>query len=422
MGKGGGQIQLVAEGKLDKFLNGNPNITAYKAVYKRYTRFAIESQQIYYEGTADFGKKLVFNINRSGGDLLGPLFLQVDLPEITYTNNTVASWVNSIGHALIQEISLEIGEEEVDKQTGEWMEIWTQHSIPAGKREAFNKMIGRVDGYAAPNLKGPQSLIIPLHFWFCKDSENYLPLVAIQHSQIRLVLTIRPLSQLIAPDTTSPSPPSSSTDILCPPPFNPTNISGLALWGDFVFVETDERRRFVSATHEYIIEQTQYTQPVSISPLVTSIQVGLEFNHCIKELFWYVRPDRLEGYNEWMNFSTLGESEVGTRTQLLSDAILQFDGQDRFATRNADYFRIVQPFQRHSYVPFDRYIYNYSFALQPESTQPEGSVNVTYINSVVFTFNINNNVSPGWSTTRVYGRNYNILRIIEGIAGVLFRA
>ena len=115
---GGGLLQLVAMGKQDVFLTGNPQITWFKMVYRRHTNFAIESQPMYFDGDPDFGKKLTCLVPRRG-DLLGGVFLDVSLPALTLASTGApVSYVNSIGHALIKEISIEIGEQEIDKQTG----------------------------------------------------------------------------------------------------------------------------------------------------------------------------------------------------------------------------------------------------------------------------------------------------------------
>ena len=157
MPAGGGLLQLVATGKQDAFLTGNPQISFFKMVYRRHTNFATEAQPMYFDGTANFGQRITCLIPRRG-DLLGRVYLDVTLPLIYDTNGTPLSYTNSVGHALIQEITFEVGEQEIDRQTGEWMEIWTQLTTPAGQRDALNEMIGRVEPYYPPDIKpGPKS-------------------------------------------------------------------------------------------------------------------------------------------------------------------------------------------------------------------------------------------------------------------------
>jgi hypothetical protein len=142
MPAGGGLLQLVAVGKQDLFLTGNPQISFFKMVYRRHTNFATESQPMYFDGTPNFGQRITCLIPRRG-DLLGRVYLDVTLPQLRDTSGNLLSYTNSVGHALIQEITFEVGEQEIDRQTGEWMEIWTQLTTPAGQRDALNDWSSR---------------------------------------------------------------------------------------------------------------------------------------------------------------------------------------------------------------------------------------------------------------------------------------
>ena len=410
----GGLLQLVALGKQDVFLTGNPQMTWFKMVYRRYTNFAIESQPMYFDGTPDFGKRITCNVPRRG-DLLSQIILEVTLPALHLLDGTPVSYVNAVGHALIQEVTLEIGEQEIDRQSGEWMEIWSNYTTTKDKQTAFYNMIGKVDGYSPPTLFGPLKLYIPLRFWFCKNPGLALPLVALQYHPIRINLTLRPLNQLFFSQ-------GLTTPLCTTLQVKPVSITDLMLWGDYVYLDVEERRRFVSSTHEYLIEQVQYTAPIPIAPGATSGSLRFEFNHAVRELFWYVQRDAMTRYHEYFNFSSLGTFEVGTRTDILLDAVLQLDGFDRFQVRDAGYFRLVQPWQYHTVVPEEFFMYSYSFALRPEDAQPSGSMNASRMDSMVLQVNINPTLvgSIGTLHTRIYGINHNVLRIADGFGGVLF--
>ena len=420
----GGLLQLVAQGKQDAFLTGNPQMTWFKMVYRRYTNFAIESQPMYFDGTPDFGKRITCLVPRRG-DLLSQIILEVTLPAITLTTGDPVSYVNSIGHALIQEITVEVGEQEIDRQNGEWMEIWSSYTTTTDKQTGFYNMIGKVDGFNIPNLVGPQKLYIPLRFWFCRNPGLALPLIALQYHPVRINLTLRPLSQLFySPALTSPE--CTTLEV------TPTSISELMLWGDYIHLDVEERRRFVSNTHEYLIEQVQYTSPIPVAPGATSVMLRMEFNHPLRELFWYIQRDDMTRYHEFFNYSSLGIYESGIRQDILQNTVLQLDGFDRFQVRDAGYFRLVQPWQYHTVIPEDFFVYSYSFAIQPESVQPCGSLNASRIDSIVLNVNLNPNVlgiPPGSSAPypnpptfhgRVYAINHNVFRIADGFGGVLF--
>ena len=410
----GGLLQLVAKGKQDVFLTGNPQMTWFKMVYRRYTNFAIESQPMYFDGTPDFGKRITCNVPRRG-DLLSQVLLEVTLPAITLTDGTPVSYVNSIGHALIQEITLEVGEQEIDRQNGEWMEIWSNYTTTSDKKTGFYNMIGKMDGYTPPTLFGPLKLYIPLRFWFCKNPGLALPLIALQYHPVRINLTLRPLSQLFfSQGLTTPA--CSGLEV------NPVSISSLMLWGDYIYLDTEERRRFVSSAHEYLIEQVQYTSPIPIAPGGTSGTLRLEFNHPVREMYWYIQRDDMIRYHEYFNYSSLGTYEVGDRVDMLQDAVIQLDGFDRFQSRDAGYFRLVQPWQYHTVIPEQYFLYSYSFSLRPEDVQPSGSMNASRMDSIVLQVNLNPSVinTTGTLKSRVYALNHNVFRIADGFGGVLF--
>jgi hypothetical protein len=414
MTAGGGLLQLVARGKQDVFLTGNPQITWFKMVYRRYTNFAIESMPMYFDGDPDFGKRLTCLIPRRG-DLLGAVFLEVTLPALTLAGtNEPVSYANAAGHALIAEISLDIGEQEIDKQTGEWMEIWSNLTTTWEQKFGFYDMIGKVDGYIPPTLYGPLKLYIPLRFWFCKNPGLFLPLLALQYHPIRINLTLRPLQQMFYHPNLITN--CDTTTV------NPVKITNMQLWGDYVYLDVDERRRFVSNAHEYLIEQVQYTPPLALQESANQFGLRVEFNHPLREFIFVLQRNVIAYYKEWFNYRSLPISETGRRTDLLASGILQLDGQDRFQERDAGYFRLVQPWQRHTVVPNDDFLYVYSFAIKPEDLQPTGSMNASRIDSIVWQLTTNQGTTParGNCTSRIYATNHNVLRVVDGFGGVLF--
>ena len=409
-------------------------------VYRRYTNFAVESQPMYFDGTANFGQRISCLIPRRG-DLLGKVYIDVLLPGLTLNDgsNTPVSYVNSIGNALIQEITFEVGEQQIDKQTGEWMEIWEQLTTPAGQRDALNTMIGRVDGYNIPDLiPGPASeglrLYIPLQFYFCKNPGLYLPLLALQYHPIRINITIAPLQSLFYTQQLILVPNCSLT-------VNPANITSMMLWGDYVYLDTEERRRFVSQSHEYLIEQIQYTPLIGVTASQAQVNIQTDFNHPIKEFIFVARRDFMNQVHEFFNYSSLATNEAvptpvqpffmpgQVRTDLISTALLQLDGYDRFQVRQAPYFRLVQPYDHHTTTPVQNFLYCYSLALRPEDAQPTGTLNASRIDSVNWQIVMNPNlnfpeasppVSRGPCTIRIYATNYNVFRVVNGFGGVLF--
>jgi hypothetical protein len=439
MPAGGGLLQLVSQGKQDVDLTGNPEITFFKMVYRRHTNFAVESQVMYFDGTPTFGQRITCLVPRSG-DLLGRIYLQVTLPQITLdASSTLVSYVNSIGHALIQEISIDIGEQEIDRQTGEWMELWTQLTTPASQRDALNAMIGRVDEYLPPDIipsVNGLTLMIPLQFWFCRNPGWYLPLLALQYHPIRINIKLAPLQNLFWTNTLKTDPCQQ---------VSPAQISNVMMWGDCIYLDTEERRRFVSTMHEYLIEQVQYTPPIAVTANQQVATIITDFNHPIKEFIFVAQRNDMIAHHEYFNYSSLGVSETlpatipaslsntlqpgQTRTDLITQALLQLEGQDRFKIRDASYFRLVQPYEHHTSTPVNSYIYVYSIALRPEDVQPTGTLNASRIDSVVWQIQMNNALNlpstytytKGNCTIRVYALNYNVFKIVNGFGGLVYK-
>ena len=439
MPAGGGLLQLVAQGKQDVFLTGNPQISFFKLVYRRYTNFAVESQAMYVDGTPNFGQRVTCLIPRRG-DLLGSIYLDLTLPRLTLNDgdNTPVSYVNSIGHAIIQEITFEVGEQEIDRQTGEWMELWTQLTTPASQHDALNAMIGRTYQYAPPNhIPGASSpglrLYIPLHFYFCRNPGLYLPLLALQYHPIRINITLAPLNTLFYKQDMVVGDNCVGQSFV-----NPAAITSMMLWGDYVYLDVEERRRFVSQSHEYLIEQVQYTPPMPVTAKQQSVNIRVDFNHPVKEFIFVAQRDIMQTVNEPFNYSNLAINEAvpaallpylnsgQPRTDLISTALLQLDGYDRFQVRDAPYFRLVQPYQHHTATPVTNFIYVYSIALRPEDAQPTGSLNASRIDSVNWQITMNPQldmpptVSRGNCHIRVFATNNNIFRVVNGYGGLLF--
>ena len=421
------QLQLVARGRQDVYLTANPQTTFFKQVYRRYTPFAVESIPIEFDGNADFGRRISCVIPRKA-DLLSNLMLEVDLPPLSTladvsTGAILQYWCNDIGYALIQDVSIEIGEKEIDKHTGEWLNIWGELTTPPGKRDGYNEMVGHWNVYPpGPDVAiAPLHLTIPLRFWFCGKLGAALPLIALQAHPVRLIIHLRKFNELWW-----------SEDIAetgCTPP-NPVSIERCQLFGDYVFLDTDERRRFASAEHEYLIDQLQISPPQSVAAGRTSAISSLTFNHACKEFVWVIQQARMrEELHEWFNYSNTtyeGEPDV-IRTDLLESAILRLDGLDRFYRRNAQYFRVTQPYQYHTNVP-NNYIYVYSFSLRPEDDQPAGSINCSLFSEIALDLKFAGNSCDGTNLSNeerivsVYATNYNVFRIKGGLGGLAFIA
>ena len=443
---GGGLIQLAAIGAQNVYLTGNPQITFFVAVYKRHTNFSIECIEQLFHGNSTFGKKVYCDIDRVG-DLVSDMYLVVKLPKLIpkktkditqNSDDVIISWTNSIGHALIKSIDIEIGETVIDRQYGIWMQIWSELTVNASKRDAFNSMIGKKDNFYNTLDSQEENLYIPLYFWFCMNEGLALPLIALQNHEVRVNLAIRDFNELWV-----------SNDNVFP---EPVEITSCSLYVDYVFLDDTERKFFARNTHNYLITQLQ----INSNALDTSIiykcnddrdncvrvdedyvpqngeillrksgpqdtsMVHLKFNHPVKELIWIIQTSDIltvGGGNDWFNFSSCAYGDGEQRDPLLRGKLI-IDGTDRMSDRDAKYYRLVQPYQRHTNVPVNNFIYVYSFGYHPENFQPSGTMNFSRVDSSIMEIEVIEGITR--PVMQMFATNYNILRIMGGMAGVIY--
>jgi hypothetical protein len=429
----GGLLQLAAYGAQDVYLTGNPQITFFVGVYRRYTNFAIQNVPQYFTGNATFGQKIYCQLDRIG-DLVNQTFLHVVLPELEqyyyYDENDVVVeyyWVNSIGHALIKIIEVEIGGVVIDRQYGIWMEIWMELTTPTDKIQGLNEMIGRSDSPINYNNNKELNLYIPLRFWFCKNIGLSLPLIALQAQEVRINLTIRQFEELVVSSNGLPPPPEVFSNI---------EITRCNLDVDYIFLEDTERKIFAKTNHQYLIDQVQVyatsltsnglrqdpTDPDKMDRIPELDQnFYMTFNNPVKELIWVLQNRTVlslypYGGNEWFNFSTEPyKNGVKSGEDPMVDAKILFEGQDLFDLKSAKYFRNVVPYQRHTRIP-NNFIYVYSFAINPEDFQPSGTCNFSRIDNQQIYMKISDKLIDPMIT--VFAVNYNILNVAGGMAGI----
>lgn len=409
----GALLQLAAYGVQDIYLTGNPQITFFVMVYKRHTNFAIECNEQLFTGDANFGKKFYCKVERIG-DLIGEMYLNVKLPELDDgTGDTRVSWINGIGHAIILNTEVEIGGEIIDKQYGQWLEIWSELTMPSEKRIGYDAMIGKHENFNASTQGGALHLRVPLQFWFCRNKGLMLPLIAIQNNEVRINFEFRRFNELWVS--------SSSTFSFT----QDKNVVHASLMIDYVFLEDEERRFFAKSAHFYLIEQLQMHSEGLLAEKSDNVVCLDQFNHPSKELIWVIQTSTIieDGKNEWLNFSDRPYGDLsgpggGTDAKdNMTRAVLQINGQDRFDKREAEFFRIIEPYKYHLRVP-NNFIYVYSFGFCPEEHQPSGTCNFSRIDNLTLNVDIINGLTN--PVIFIYAPCYNILAISGGLVGVKY--
>jgi len=268
----------------------------FKVVYRRHTNFSMEAIEQTFNGNPDFGRKVVCTISRNG-DLIHRIYLQVGLPAVKVATGDYFRWVNWVGHALFKNVEVEIGGQRIDKHYGDWLHIWNELTQTASKQDGYANMVGNVDrlfrpvGSVTASLKGgpgtagirdaaqaegqmPKvTLYIPLQFWFCRNPGLALPLIALQYHEVKINLEFRSRAECCGVKTNVPA----------------VSLDSASLYVDYIYLDTDERRRFAQVSHEYLIEQLQFTGEESVTS--SNQKIKLNFNHPCKELVWVTQLD-----------------------------------------------------------------------------------------------------------------------------------
>lgn len=281
---GGGLLQLVAYGAQDAYISGNPQITFFKTLYKRHTNFAMEAFRVNFNGQAAWGIKHSAVIGRHA-DLMYSTYLEVVLDAGYYNNDQ-----GMLGFNLLSRVELEIGGQLIDRLYGEFMYLWSALTLPIDKNTDLLLMVGDGSRGGSARFMGGQRncnngsgrpslpnniLYIPLSFFYTKNPGVALPLIALQYHEVRVNVIWNEV-KTIAGDFTGKVQPLPPEPLQC------------ALYVDYIYLDTEERRRMAQQSHEYLIEQTQFNEDKSMSS--HSNRIDLTFNHPVKELIWVVQP------------------------------------------------------------------------------------------------------------------------------------
>ena len=300
---GGGLMQLVAYGAQDVYLTGNPQITLFKVVYRRHTNFSVECIELSLE-TAKPGGRPTVQVLRNG-DLATRTYLRVGLPDLTPSNADTGNgtgftgqvaWVRRLGHAMIKSVEIQIGGSPIDKHYGTWLDVWYELTHTDSQERGYRAMIGDVDQLTKlqPAVAGGYVLFIPLQFWFCRNYGLALPLIALQYHDVRLNFEFEELNRLYVY--------TKGTGRQTEPRFQSFQYSNAGVLIDYVYLDSEERRRFAQVGHEYLIEQLQTpgeqnlaVQGTGSAP--TNQSFTLNFNHPCKEFIWAHKLGAFNGSN-----------------------------------------------------------------------------------------------------------------------------
>lgn len=396
-------IELIARGKQDTYIIGNPQFSYFKSIYRRCTNFAIEPIRQIFTESPDFGKRVTCIIDKKG-DLLSDILLEVELPALTEN----VSWVNGIGYFMIDWIEIQLGGEPIDRITGDLMDSWMELTTQLGIKSSLYSMIGKYITFNKNMQSGAINLLIPIPFWFCRSVERALPLIAMQYTDVKIVVQFKTFDKCWYKLSGGSTPNES------------TMISKAGLICNYVYLDVFERSKFAKQeTFEYLIEQFQQNNRYQVSENITNLTARIFLNHPIKELLWIYRSSVALNANDYYNYANITNYSTPTeyKTEPFNEIQLRYNGNERIEQLPATFFRLYQPYRHHS-CGTNQYIYIYSFALDPENMQPSGTCNFSKIDNATMNFSFTPNIKDG--SIAIYATNYNILKIKNGMSGVMF--
>ena len=523
----GGLIQLVAYGTQDLFLTHEPQITFFKVVYRRHTNFTLEVIPQNFLYRPDFGKRVSCVLSRNG-DIIRKIHVVIELPAIPQFKDddqnidqiAKFAWIRRIGYGIIKTVEIEIGGELIDRQYGDWLNIWHELTIP--NRKNLDQMIGDIEELTDfSNGKKSYKLMVPLQFWFNRIAGLALPIVSLQYNHIKINLELNDLEKciILAPTHTI----NIDNDFVnfIPNEYITQNVDGVISWAKFIyfdiinrilylsritdngflsltetnpdkikddqqqknllyatdifgnlinakyliyglkseframprinaterlsinksinfsniilkncfllveygFLDDEERIRFSQARHEYLIEQIFYNGEETIDGLHQSFKIG--FSQACKEVIWVSQLNLALNLrnNDIFNYTnSLLKSENGevTGTNIITNETLLFNGHERLSMRDSDYFSKIQIYQNHTHNASEG-INVYSFGLHPETHQPSGTANFSKIDNIDLKISVISEINFNYTAIlRIYGIAYNILRIANGISGIIY--
>ncbi len=442
----GGILQLAAIGNQDYFLTSNPQLSFFKKAYKRHTNFAIQSLNIPLDentgndSSSRFGKEVRTIIPRKG-NLLHRLYLTIDLQ--CKNNGDTSYTVNNFINSLIKNARIEIGGNLINEYQSQYKQLKSELLIPTenkynesdatyGGKPVSYDFEGNQIGDTHERIKGNIPIVVgsntivtkkftyAFDFWFTRNIGQSLPLDALNNHNIELIFNIETKENVIGDNVNIDS--------------DTFKLSSMLLFGDYIFIDGEEKRRFAQNTHEYLIEQVQYqgseyTSNDSSSSYLLNQKTydKITFSHPVKYLIWGIANPGNAGSNKGQGptyFASQTTNSLTGNDAHVGSLYLKFNEENRMPENNPimNYTRNYPNMYLNHIPPLDTVGF-FSFAINPFDDEPSGTCNFSRFGSNVslITNFANNNVNTIKNKELfIFAVNYNVFRITSGMGGVLF--
>jgi len=444
MGQGAASNELLQLGAMDQFIKKGACVSYWRRRFNKSTNFAMENVCQPFVNQPQFGGTSQLTFQRAA-ELLYYLYIVIDLPAIraylpgsaagvprgvsnygAYANTDTPSasagsgaaapapsaeprvwchWANAVAQLLIKRAALFVGGHLTDTLYGVSLYMWEELSGKAGKR--LREMIGKrkTREQLIRDAQFSQRFYVPMPYYFTLSPGNVLPLINMHHHGVQMIVEWEKLENCIV---------VSSRDVQVlkedGTQLTPNDLKAF-VDATYVHLDIDERNRFASANFDQLITQTQLNFFQGKSE---THQLRLSFNHPVIELMWAVRRKVNEDCNNWFNFSGKDGRDP------IAEVALRMNNLYRFTGHEGRYYRLVEPYQSHSSLP-KSHIYNKSFAIWAEDSNPNGSNNFSRVDNADLLLKLQSDLADEFVTIIVIARNHQVVRHIEGHAGPLFR-
>lgn len=400
----GGLIQLSAKGTEANMLFGNPSTKCFLTTVRRKTNYATEFIPCSFSGRTTFGNSCKVKISKEYGDIANKMFLKIKLPEVPYT--TEAAWIDEIGHFLLETIEIRINGITIDTHTGLWLSIYNNLVLDSDQDAGYNEMIGNTEdlkGTSTSMITGTGSIpsktiYVPLQFWFNQEKHSGLPVVTLYESDIEIIVKFREIDELLKGD----------------PVTNGLVLEDVKLYVEYVYLERNLRKCFLDLTHDYLITQLQIHEE---SLLKRNSKVEVMFNHPVGEIISIIQDTSYFSKTDIDKTRSKVSDENGENP--LNQFHMQINGVERFRKDDGAIFNLVLPYYYHSNVP-KKGINVYPFSTTPEELHPTGTLNFGKVDDIVLTYDLNTTAATKDNLLTIFAVNYNVLRIQNRVAGLVF--
>jgi sugar lactone lactonase YvrE len=353
-------------GTSEKIISGRPETSYFIQRYAKSSQLSNQIISIPLDTAINFGEEFTMKIYQEA-DLVTGAYL-----EFKYPSGQPPAVCDSFGTYMFNWIQLEYGDQILERIDGEFLEIMNDLTVPQGKQGALSNLVGK-------NLTSNLSVYITrLSFDMFKKG---MPICALKEDP-HIRFSLRNFNEG-CPTATNTNPPFSAQ-----------------LFVNYVFLPEPERNYFIKNPLTYLFEQTQRFDTTLGKSNCT---VLTDFQNCTKELFIVIQSSIGLPY-QWTDVLRY------MRLVLNGTEIIPYDiGTSLF-------MRCLQPLENHTRAP-DRNFYMYPFAIDPENDDPTGTVNLTGLKQQ-FDFVLLPSRYP--NIVHIHTKTYNVLKIQDGLLGVLF--